>query len=686
MDRRRDTVTSPRGGDRRDVNRGKYLVKVSPFPYTTVDRDYQQLRLRYPKLHVAQDFTKVSAVWPDEKKSEDVINYPLQNPVNFWVGDKKYPNMLRRTSAEPLPKSQSSQPMKFNAKVMLVQGLPKDWVNNLEDMHLSKLIKFMCVKSSKYGLMCMGGMWQKELDGGKEGAPDTKALIKTAIRCVKDTVDLDLSNVKKWHRFTEITYHRPSETYKDVFYPEQKETTVIFLPELEGVIPDKTTYTARVGELKGALDDQAVKAWETDMEKRNAIKKEIQDKKDKAVAAAAEAAKLKAAALEAAKEAAKAAAEAEGKERPASPPGEPEEETKAEVKKEETKEDPDPVKPEPIVLEGLPEECALVPRPRWDEADSKAQFKCIMLSLDGLLDYNLDDELEKNFEVSLFAELFHEMLQSKYVETILKSLTTTAVEEEALKKERDAERDARDKKRDEERKKEKEEKKKEDEEKEAKKAAGEGETETAGTKRSAEDGDETAAKKAKSEVKGFVKAEGETLNGDKKDAKKDAKETGEAEAGAGGSAPTGLGAVLKVIQEACGDEEFIMVDGKATVDQEEVFHLEKVVNTELHPAWLYFDKGYADYVRADDVEVMLHNLGISLSAKQVEAFVNWSSSGRRINYRKWSISHKPVFDGTKPFVPPKDPDAETKAGDAEVKDEAKTEGGDAKMEDAKPAA
>jgi len=51
---------------------------------------------------------------------------------------------------------------------MFVKGLPADWVNNLEDMHLSKLIKFMCVKSSKYGLMCMGGMWQKELDGGKE--------------------------------------------------------------------------------------------------------------------------------------------------------------------------------------------------------------------------------------------------------------------------------------------------------------------------------------------------------------------------------------------------------------------------------------------------------------------------------------------------------------------------------------
>lgn len=105
----------------------------------------------------------------------------------------------------------------------------------------------------------------------------------------------------------------------------------------------------------------------------------------------------------------------------------------------------------------------------------------MMLSLDGLLDYNLDDELEKNFEVSLFAELFHEMLQSKYVETILKSLQTTAVEEEALKKERDAERDAKDKKRDEERK---AEKLKEEAEKEAKKAAGEEESEGAGSKRS----------------------------------------------------------------------------------------------------------------------------------------------------------------------------------------------------------
>jgi len=79
--------------------------------------------------------------------------------------------------------------------------------------------------------------------------------------------------------------------------------------------------------------------------------------------------------------------------------------------------------------------------------------------------------------------------------------------------------------------------------------------------------DATSAKKAKSEVKGFVKAEGETLNGDKE--KKEEEKEGDASdaAGAEGSGTTGLAAALKVIQEPCGDDEFVMVDGKAAVDQ-----------------------------------------------------------------------------------------------------------------------
>jgi hypothetical protein len=95
-------------GDRRDSGRGRYLVKVSPFPYTTVERDYQQLRLRYPKLHVANDFQKATCVWPDAIASGNMLEYPLDNQVSYWTGDKKNPSMLRRLTKEALPKSQTT--------------------------------------------------------------------------------------------------------------------------------------------------------------------------------------------------------------------------------------------------------------------------------------------------------------------------------------------------------------------------------------------------------------------------------------------------------------------------------------------------------------------------------------------------------------------------------------------------
>ena len=69
---------------------------MTPFPYTTVERDYQQLRLRYPRLHVIDDFTKLSCIWPDKVASQDVISYPLEAPVKFWVGDKKTEAKVRR--------------------------------------------------------------------------------------------------------------------------------------------------------------------------------------------------------------------------------------------------------------------------------------------------------------------------------------------------------------------------------------------------------------------------------------------------------------------------------------------------------------------------------------------------------------------------------------------------------------
>lgn len=48
--------------------------------------------------------------------------------------------------------------------------------------------------------------------------------------------------------------------------------------------------------------------------------------------------------------------------------------------------------------------------------------KCMPISLDGLLDYNLDDRLEKTFEVSLFAEAFSEYLQVRFGQQVFATI------------------------------------------------------------------------------------------------------------------------------------------------------------------------------------------------------------------------------------------------------------------------
>src|SRR5690606_20847828 len=65
-----------------------------------------------------------------------------------------------------------------------------------------------------------------------------------------------------------------------------------------------------------------------------------------------------------------------------------------------------------------------------------ANITCMTISLDGLLDYNEEDKLEKTFEVSLFAEAFQEMLHRYYGAIILEAIKKY-VEEKTKKRPRD---------------------------------------------------------------------------------------------------------------------------------------------------------------------------------------------------------------------------------------------------------
>lgn len=60
--------------------------------------------------------------------------------------------------------------------------------------------------------------------------------------------------------------------------------------------------------------------------------------------------------------------------------------------------------------------------PNKDFLDKKSKFAMDVLPLEALLDYNEDDTKEGHFEVSMFAELFKEMLQTRFARGMLRAL------------------------------------------------------------------------------------------------------------------------------------------------------------------------------------------------------------------------------------------------------------------------
>ena len=104
--------------------------------------------------------------------------------------------------------------------------------------------------------------------------------------------------------------------------------------------------------------------------------------------------------------------------------------------------------------------------------DDNQQFKAKVLSLDGLLEYTKEDTKEKIFEVSLLAEVFRDMLLSRFGRTIYMALNDAVEKEKAMellakcdeeKQKEEEEKREEEKKKEEE--KEEEEKKEEEEEK-----------------------------------------------------------------------------------------------------------------------------------------------------------------------------------------------------------------------------
>ena len=66
--------------------------------------------------------------------------------------------------------------------------------------------------------------------------------------------------------------------------------------------------------------------------------------------------------------------------------------------------------------------------PGWLGRSSKERFAALATSLEGLLEYTLDDAREATFEASLFGELFREMLDARFGGGLLRALRALEAE------------------------------------------------------------------------------------------------------------------------------------------------------------------------------------------------------------------------------------------------------------------
>ncbi|RXM36603.1 Cell division cycle and apoptosis regulator protein 1 [Acipenser ruthenus] len=273
----------------------------------------------------------------------------------------------------------------------------------------------------------------------------------------------------------------------------------------------------------------------------------------------------------------------------------------------------------------LPDEPTIIVHPNWTAKNGK--FDCSIMSLSVLLDYRLEDNKEHSFEVSLFAELFNEMLQRDFGYRIYKALAAIPLKDEKKEKKEKAKKEADKKDCDK-----KEAAKKEEAIKEVK-------------EEKEEDNEEPAAKKIKIPDEKEEKKEKE-----KEEKREESKEDEENEEESSNTNPDEYDPMeaeeAEDDDEEEKEEEMSDKDKKdekkedrkskerSSKDKEKEKKQMTTYNKDLLMAFVYFDQSHCGYLLEKDLEEIMYTLGLHLSRAQVKKLLNKTAVRESCFYRK----------------------------------------------------
>uniref|UniRef100_W5K1E6 Cell division cycle and apoptosis regulator protein 1 n=1 Tax=Astyanax mexicanus TaxID=7994 RepID=W5K1E6_ASTMX len=596
----------------------RYTVQFSKFSLDGYSCDMMELRRRYQSLYIPSDFFDAVFTWVDA--------FPLSRPFtfgnycNFHIMHKEVDSLVKNTAVLDPPDANHT----YSAKVMLLAtpsleelyhkscALAED-PQELRDtfQHPARLIKFLVGMRGKDEAMAIGGHWSPSLDGA-DPENDASVLIKTAIRCCKALTGIDLSLCTQY-RFAEIRYHRPEETHKGRTVPAHVETVVLFLPDVWHCLPTRSEWEGLSRGLKEQLaekllaerkeadgeqeeeekDDDDSKEVTTPTHwskldpksmKVNDLRKELESRtlsskglKSQLIARLTKQLKVEEQVEESKEPEKTESAGVEEEEPPRAEEDREEEERKRQEEQERQRRERRYV---------LPDEPTIIVHPNW--AAKNGKFDCSIMSLSVLLDYRLEDNKEHSFEVSLFAELFNEMLQRDFGFRIYKALASLPSKDERKEKKEKAKKEA---------------ERKEVERRDAKKDREEDNGEPS-TKKQREDEDkrrkERVLKKEESKDEDDNEDESSNNNADEYDPME--------------------------VEDA---DDYDDDDGTDEKKKQMV-----TFDKDLLMAFVYFDQSHCGYLLEKDLEEIMYTLGLHLSRAQVKKLLNRPVVRESCYYRK----------------------------------------------------
>uniref|UniRef100_A0A8C6X3A5 Cell division cycle and apoptosis regulator protein 1 n=1 Tax=Naja naja TaxID=35670 RepID=A0A8C6X3A5_NAJNA len=638
---RRERERSPRR-PRRVVPR--YTVQFSKFSLDCLSCDMMELRRRYQNLYIPSDFFDAQFTWVDAFPMPRP--FQLGNYCNFYVMQREVDPLDKNTAVlDPADADHL-----YSAKVMLMASPSMEDLYHkscalAEDsqevrdgfQHPARLIKFLVGMKGKDEAMAIGGHWSPSLDG-PDPEKDPSVLIKTAIRCCRALTGIDLSVCTQWYRFAEIRYHRPEETHKGRTVPAHVETVVLFFPDVWHCLPTRSEWETLSrgykqqlveklqGERKEAdgeqdeeeKDDGEAKEISTPTHwskldpkamKVNDLRKELESRtlSSKGLKSQLIARLTKQIKVEEQKE--------EQKELEKS---EKEDEEEEERKSEDDKEEEERKRLEEVERQRrerryvLPDEPAIIVHPNW--AAKSGKFDCSIMSLSVLLDYRLEDNKEHSFEVSLFAELFNEMLQRDFGVRIYKALLSLPDKED------------------------KKDKKPKKDEKKEKREERDDENDDPKPKRR-KSGDDKDKKDDRDDKKREDKRKDDSKDDDEMEDDNNQEEYDPMEA-----------EDAEDEDDDRDDEEMNRRDDRregnrhckerASKDKERNKTQMVTINRDLLMAFVYFDQCHCAYLLEKDLEEILYTLGLHLSRAQVKKLLNKVVLRESCFYRKLTDTSK----------------------------------------------